>query len=910
MKIKKNIIFILVLLIIILTGCNGGPGNKKNCEHKNSEWKIITDSTCLTLGSKELICNECGQIITTASISLKEHTVVIDEGKKETCTENGLSQGSHCSMCNEVIEKQEIIDKKGHNFVLNTSESTIETLVYYCQNCNEKQEKENDSKELCVNGHTSSDWVVIKKATCKETGLKQKTCTKCNVEIETQEIAKTSHTEVIIEAVEATCQRTGLTEGKKCELCDEIILPQEETPKVDHNYEVKGRLDPTSDKEGYIEYECSFCKETYKKTLGVLGSYDPNQPTVIMLEDNNTIISNNNSGVEVNNNTIIITLTGEYDLTGKLTEGNIIVRLQEEEKAVINLKGVTITSSTTDPIYIESGDKVEISAKSDTINVINDNRINTSTDAVGGAIYSKIDLEIKGKGELKITSKYNNGIASTKDLEIKNLTLSVNAVNNALKGNDSITIESGNITAISSSGDCLKTENSDISDNGNQRGNITINGGTLNLLAAFDAIDASYNTIINGGTINIKTDKYSGYTGEVITPVKEKLYLRISSKTGIRDSNYTYCVKFILDDDSIVWKTGKMLNDFRTKYYEFEAPSNMKYMKFYAYSSTQTINQENTYMYCTDQIALNDSYDTYYVTSLNSSSKKLSGSWTTYSSGGGQGGPGGPMGGGMNEGNSEKETYSCKGIKADNSIIINDGVIDIQSRDDGLHTNSDVLLDTGSYGTAEITINGGNITIYSDDDGIHSDNKLTIKNGNIVITNSYEGIEGSQIIFDGGTTQLKAKDDGINAKSTLTINDGIVYLDAGGDGFDSNGNIIMNGGVALAVGPSNGGNGVLDFDRSFTFNGGVLLAIGASGMNQRPTASSGNTSTSKSLSTNTSSFVNLTVNGEIKIVLKVTKTNQNYCVYAFNNSNYPSATVSVTTSNSKELTNGLYYVSK
>ena len=52
---------------------------------------------------------------------------------------------------------------------------------------------------------------------------------------------------------------------------------------------------------------------------------------------------------------------------------NIIVRLQEEEKAVINLKGVTITSSTTDPIYIESGDKVEISAKSDTINVINDN---------------------------------------------------------------------------------------------------------------------------------------------------------------------------------------------------------------------------------------------------------------------------------------------------------------------------------------------------------------------------------------------------------------------------------------------------------------------------------------------------------------------------------------------------------
>ncbi len=56
-------------------------------------------------------------------------------------------------------------------------------------------------------------------------------------------------------------------------------------------------------------------------------------------------------------------------------------------------------------------------------------------------------------------STYNNGITSTKDLEIKNLTLEVSTSNKAIKENDSITIESRNIKDISSSGDTLKTEN-------------------------------------------------------------------------------------------------------------------------------------------------------------------------------------------------------------------------------------------------------------------------------------------------------------------------------------------------------------------------------------------------------------------------------------------------------------------
>lgn len=214
-----------------------------------------------------------------------------------------------------------------------------------------------------------------------------------------------------------------------------------------------------------------------------------------------------------------ITAAGTYSLKGYL-KGQIIVDAGDEDKVVLELNGVTIECDLDSPVKILSADKVEISAKKETENIINDLRaVKTSDDDSQGkgAIYAKADLKFKGAGVLVVNGNYNNGIHTTKDLEIQKLSLKVTAYNNAIKGNDSVTVTSGAIVAISTNGDGVKTESTDADKNGNVRGDITISGGSIAVYAAGDGIQAAHDFVCKGEdgsapTIVIYTGSYSGYT--------------------------------------------------------------------------------------------------------------------------------------------------------------------------------------------------------------------------------------------------------------------------------------------------------------------------------------------------------------------------------------------------------------
>ena len=115
-----------------------------------------------------------------------------------TCTQNGLTEGKHCSVCNEVITKQKEIPAKGHTIV--------------------------------------TDKAV--KATCEQSGLTEgKHCSVCNEVITKQkEIPAKGHTIVTDKAVKATCEQSGLTEGTHCSDCNEVIQKQETIAALGHEY--------------------------------------------------------------------------------------------------------------------------------------------------------------------------------------------------------------------------------------------------------------------------------------------------------------------------------------------------------------------------------------------------------------------------------------------------------------------------------------------------------------------------------------------------------------------------------------------------------------------------------------------------------------------------------------------------
>ena len=247
-----------------------------------------------------------------------------------------------------------------------------------------------------------------------------------------------------------------------------------------------------------------------------------------------------------NGSVYTVSSAGTYSLQGSL-DGQLIINAGESDEVILELCGVTITYASDSPIKIMSAGSVDISAKSGTENIINDTRSTKTTDDENqgeGAIYAKCDLKIKGTGTLVVNASYNNGIHTTKDLTIQKLSLKANAYNNALKGNDSVTVISGTVVAISTNGDGVKTENTDTNKNGVTRGDITVSGGTLTVYAAGDGFQAAHNFELSTGeegvapNVTIYTGSYSGYTASSASTTSYK-GVKVQNELNIKSGTIT-----------------------------------------------------------------------------------------------------------------------------------------------------------------------------------------------------------------------------------------------------------------------------------------------------------------------------------------------------------------------------------
>ena len=153
--------------------------------HKFSTWTTTKNATCTQVGTKSRKCTVCGKT-ETQTIAKTGHKSVTDKTISATCTTDGKTEGSHCSVCGAVIKAQDTIKATGHKF---------------------------------------GNWTTTESATCTESGTQIRKCETCGA-TESKSLSAKGHTEVVDKAIPATCTTDGKTEGSHCSVCNTVIKVQ------------------------------------------------------------------------------------------------------------------------------------------------------------------------------------------------------------------------------------------------------------------------------------------------------------------------------------------------------------------------------------------------------------------------------------------------------------------------------------------------------------------------------------------------------------------------------------------------------------------------------------------------------------------------------------------------------------
>ena len=496
------------------------------------------------------------------------------------------------------------------------------------------------------------------------------------------------------------------------------------------------------------------------------------------------------ASVLIDGQTVTITQEGTYQIAGTLDDGALIVESGENAKITLVLGGVSIKNTTGAAIQIGTADDVTIELEEGTTNVLQSGEevdIAAATEgeeASGGALQSKADLKIKGKGSLTVLGYLNNGIHCTKDLKIKNGNISVTALGHGIKGKKSVTV-SGSTVTVTSGKDGITSDETE----NEEKGFVTIEGGEIIITSAGDGVSAETTLTVTGGVISIisgggsanaqqKTDNMRGWW---------------DFDNSASDDDSASC-KGLKAGKALVISGGSITID----------------------AQDDALHTDGDMTISGGECILSTGDDSAHA---DLSLTVLDGKITVLT--------------------------SYEGLEA-NQITLAGGDLDITASDDGVNANGGSDGFSGGFGGGFGGGSGGmggsfggrrNDTNNQGGDTTPPDNNNMTPPDNSNMQNPPDGNAPSgnpptmpgQDAADSTTT-----DDTSDKQPVLLITGGKITVNADGDGLDSNGNLRVEGGDITINGPSNGGNGAIDIGTenggAGFISGGTLIALGTSSM--------------------------------------------------------------------------------
>ncbi|OMF13950.1 dockerin type 1 [Paenibacillus amylolyticus] len=539
---------------------------------------------------------------------------------------------------------------------------------------------------------------------------------------------------------------------------------------------------------------------------------------------NGTTATVTGSGAKAANGSVTISEAGTYVLSGELTDGQIVVNVADKGTVHLVLNGATIHDNDSAAIYIQKAGKAVITLEKGTKNTVSDGKTyvyaDATTDEPDAAIFSKADLTFNGAGQLTVTGNYNEGITSKDDLKIISGSISVKAADDGIKGKDMVAIQAGTIT-IEAEGDGIKSTN----DTDTTKGFVAIAGGTFDIQSGNDGIQAETALVTDGGTYNIVT---AGGSANAPAKVEEGPF----------------------GGGGGGWGGGTPPTDMGTPP-DGEPPADMPEMSTNSGTNAgantngaAASNSANTTTATTDN---NADADTATTATESTSAKALKAGTDLTVNGG---------------------TYTIDSmddsLHSNNNVTVNDGTFNIESGDDGIHADQALTINGGTITIAKsyeglegaiITLNDGDVDVTASDDGVNAaggetetaantaastDSTTTATDvettSNISVTETTGTTSTTDQASQGTATNQQGRGPGgmgvAASNNEFHINGGSLTVNAGGDGLDSNGSINMTGGTVIVNGPTDNGNGALDYDGTFEISGGYLVAAGSSGMAQ------------------------------------------------------------------------------